>query len=466
MLRAIPRPGDPAPEFDLSRTRVPGEPPGAGEPRARLADYRGRWLAVVFYPRDFTLLCPTELTGLAARADEFRRNSCEVLGISSDPIEVHRRWVEDPEEEGGVGPLPFPLASDPDGQAGRAYGVFVEEVGAPLRGLFLIDPEGVVQYVVVHAMSVGRRADEILRVLSALRSGGLCPHDWEAGAKVLDPSRVLGPGRVVAHYRIDARLGEGDNAAVFRAQDLRLQRAVALKVFKPGGAEAARGVIAEARAAAALSHPNVCMVFEVDDSEGVPFIAMELLQGRSLESELGIARPLSLGLAESVVRQVAEGLSAAHAAGVVHGDLKPQNIFVGSDGMVKLVDFGLARRVRAEGARAADPGHGLPTGIAGTPRYMAPEQTLGAPASPATDVFALGAIAYEVATGERAFDGPSIVRVFSAIRGVDPAAMAARVPGPLGRIVRLALAPDPARRVITARSIAEFLNWAPGEMSG
>jgi serine/threonine-protein kinase len=151
---------------------------------------------------------------------------------------------------------------------------------------------------------------------------------------------------------------------------------------------------------------------------------------------------------------------------VVHGDLKPQNIFVGSDGMVKLVDFGLARRVRAEGARAAEPGHGLPTGIAGTPRYMAPEQTLGAPASPATDVFALGTIAYEVATGERAFDGPSIVRVFSAIRGVDPAAMAARVPGPLGRIVRLALAPDPARRVITARSIAEFLNWAPGEMSG
>lgn len=464
MAHMIPRPGDLIPAFDMPCTAVAGG--GAPRSRASREDYAGRWLTIIFYPRDFSLLCPTELTGLASRFEDFRRLGCELLAVSCDPIEIHRRWVEDPVEDGGIGPLPFPLASDEDGAVSRSFGVLVEEAGVPLRGLFVIDPSGRVQYLVVHGMSVGRRADEILRVVAALQRGGLCPHDWQPGAPVIDPTTVLGPGRVVGHYRIERPLGEGDNAAVYEAEDLRLQRRVALKVFKPGGAVASREVLAEARAAAALSHPNVCTIYEVDDSEGVPFIAMELLRGGSLESAISGGRgPLSSGQAESVVRQVAEGLAAAHNAGVVHGDLKPQNIFVGSDGIVKLVDFGLARRVvpvyrRAIELEDAPPSDSMRS-IAGTPRYMAPEQTTGGAPSPATDVFALGAIAYELLAGRRAFDGATVLRVFEKIRSVDPEAMAAVVPEPLGRIVRCALEPDPARRTITARSIAEYLTWAP-----
>src|SRR4051794_7559097 len=190
--------GRSAPDFDLPCTGGPGSSPR----RAKLSDYRGGWLALVFYPRDYSLVCPTELTGLGARIEEFRRNGCEVLGVSCDPVETHEAWIATPRGQGGLGGLAFPLASDADGSVCRAYGVYLEPQRVALRGLFLIDPNGVVQYQVVHNLSVGRRTEEILRILAALQTGGLCPQDWEVTGKMLDPTRALGPGSVVAHYRI------------------------------------------------------------------------------------------------------------------------------------------------------------------------------------------------------------------------------------------------------------------------
>ena len=151
-----------------------------------------------------------------------------------------------------------------------------------LRGLFIIDPNGVLQYQVVHNLSVGRRSEEVLRVLDGLQTGGLCPENWARDETTLDPTRVLGPNSVVGQYRIEAQIGSGTFGVVFRARDLTLERSVALKIFRSGGNSAPRRLLEEARTAAALNHPNVCTVFAVDDSDGVSMIVMEHIDGQPL----------------------------------------------------------------------------------------------------------------------------------------------------------------------------------------
>ncbi len=454
-----PRVGAPAPDFDLPRTRI--GPDDAS--RARLDEYRGRWLALLFYPRDFSMLCPTELTGLSARIDDFRAARCELLGVSTDSIADHERWLATPRERGGLRGLKFPIASDADGRASRDYRVYDAERAIALRGLFLIDPEGLVQYQVVHNLSVGRRTEEVLRVLAALQSGGLCPHDWDADGAVLDPTMVLGPGSVVGHYRIEEQIGAGSFAAVFRAADVRLDRSVALKILKPGTTMTPASVLAEARIAAALNHPNVCTVYSVDDGEGVPMIAMEYLDGQTLDA---LIREGSLSAARSaeLASQVASGMAAAHARGVVHGDLKPQNVFVTHEGVAKILDFGLAQR---PASRSVDPFETIEVapsddgeGMFGTPGYMAPEQARGAAASAKSDVFAVGAILYEMLTGRKAFPGRNVLQVLDQIRNVKPGSLAAELPDPFSTIVRRALEPDPAERTITMRDLAERLAQA------
>jgi alkyl hydroperoxide reductase subunit AhpC len=148
----------------------------------RLSAFRGRWVVLFFYPADFTFVCPTEIRGFHARRAEFAERDCQILGVSVDDIESHRAWVG---ELGGVG---FPLLSDPERIAARAYEVLNEADDRAFRATFVIDPEGRVAYLVVSPMNVGRSVDETLRVLEALRTGRLCPADWRAGDPTLDPA--------------------------------------------------------------------------------------------------------------------------------------------------------------------------------------------------------------------------------------------------------------------------------------
>jgi serine/threonine protein kinase len=328
--------------------------------------------------------------------------------------------------------------------------------------LFLIDPDGRIQYQTVHALGVGRRADEVLRVLGALQSGGMCPSGWGLGDAVLDPTRLLEPGRVVAQYRIERRLGEGSFASVFLAVDETLQRRVALKVLRPGVGARPRALLDEARVAAGLNHPNICTVYSIDESDGVPLIAMEYLDGVRLDRLIASGR-LTIAEAVEIARQVALGMAAAHEAGVVHGDLKPQNILVDSSGLAKIVDFGLARRVE----HPADPMETVDhddlsasAGLTGTPGYMAPEQVRGEPSSMASDLFAMGSILFELLTGRPTIQAKTILQALDAIRRIDPEPLAAQVPAPFAPIVRTALEPEPSRRTLTMREIGEQLPQA------
>lgn len=439
------RVGLPAPDFEL-----PCVLPGGATARARLADHRGRWVALVFYPRDFSMVCPTELTGASARMEAFRQLDCVLLGISVDPPEAHARWMRTPQHEGGVEGLAFPLASDVDGAVARAYGVFDEDRRVALRGLFLVDPEGRLQCQMVLPLTVGRGTDETLRILGALRTGGLCPVDWRGGDGI-ELDEQLRPGRIVARYRIEAPLGAGGFAHVFRATDLALDRTVALKVFRPRTRATITAMLSEARLAAALTHPNVCTIFDVDDSEGVPLLTMECLEGTTLARRV-FAKDLGPCEAGRVLAGIARGLAAAHDRHVVHGDLKPGNVMVLPDGDAKILDFGLARR--------ADPSDLAKTregATSGTPRYMAPERFRGRPTTGAADVFAYGLLVYEAFTQKAAFPTSSVVELVRLVSALDPETYAAAVPEPWDDIVRRALVPEPERRTITMREIARLL---------
>ncbi len=153
--------------------------------KVSLADYKGKWLVLFFYPLDFTFVCPTEITALSDAADVFNDLDCEILGVSTDSKFSHRAWINTARDANGLGKLNFPLAADLTHKVSRDYGVLIEEEGIALRGLFIIDPEGELKYQVVNHNDVGRSVDETLRVLQALQSGGLCPANWKPGQKQL-----------------------------------------------------------------------------------------------------------------------------------------------------------------------------------------------------------------------------------------------------------------------------------------
>ena len=381
-----------------------------------------------------------------------------MLGVSTDSVATHERWIDTSPDQGGLGGLNFPLAADEDGAACRAYGVYLERQHVALRGLFLIDPNGVLQYQVVHSLTVGRNTEEVLRVLEGLQMGGLCPGERQRGEPPLDLSRELGPNRVLGPYQIEAELGGGSFGTVFRARDLTLDREVALKVLRPGSPIPAAALLAEARAAAALNHPNVCAIHAVDSSLGAPMIVMEYVAGQPLSGFL-MKGPLARQQAAGLCRQAALGMAAAHAQGVVHGDLKPANILVTPDGTVKIVDFGMARRstssAQAEKTVLWDPGPA--GGISGTPAYMAPEQARGEPATPASDVFSLGLMLYELVTGRRARAEGYLLELLHRIEGEDLTRHLAGTPEPFADVLRQALAVAPAQRRITMTQIAERL---------
>ena len=171
----------PAPDFDMASTaniKTLGE-------NVRLSDYAGKWLVLLFYPLDFTFVCPTELTAFSDRYEDFQGIGSEVIGVSTDSVYSHRAWLQTSRDKGGVEGLRYPLASDITKQVSRDYGVLIEDKGIALRGLFVIDPEGVLRYKVVHDLNIGRSVDETLRVIQALQTGGLCQAEWRPGQETL-----------------------------------------------------------------------------------------------------------------------------------------------------------------------------------------------------------------------------------------------------------------------------------------
>ncbi|HEY3412324.1 MAG TPA: peroxiredoxin [Armatimonadota bacterium] len=150
------------------------------------SDYAGQWLVLVFYPLDFTFVCPTELTAIGDRIGEFTDRKASVIGVSTDSVHSHKAWLKLPRSENGVAGLSYPLASDNTHEVSRAYGVLKEDEGIAYRGLFIIGPDGTLEYSVVHNLNVGRSVDEVLRVLDGLQNGGLCPVNWHRGEATLN----------------------------------------------------------------------------------------------------------------------------------------------------------------------------------------------------------------------------------------------------------------------------------------
>jgi len=155
------------------------------EENVSLEDYRGRWLILFFWPYDFTYVCPTEIIAFSDHYDAFQDLDCDIIGASVDSVYTHRAWIQTPRDQQGIGAIRYPIASDFKKETAAKYGILDEATGAAHRGLFIIDPDGIVRYQVVTDMNVGRSVDETLRILQALQAGGLCPANWKPGEKTL-----------------------------------------------------------------------------------------------------------------------------------------------------------------------------------------------------------------------------------------------------------------------------------------
>src|SRR5262245_55656743 len=287
---------------------------------------------------------------------------------------------------------------------------------------------------------------------------------------------MLGAGSRIGPYEIVAPLGAGGMGEVYRVRDARLGREIALKVLPAdvSGDSARRGRFEqEARAASALAHPNIVMIHDVGESDGSVWIAMELVEGRTVR-ELLVSGAVPIRRVLEIGSQVAEGLAAAHAAGIVHRDLKPENLIVSKDGYVKILDFGLAKLAEsvpaagdaptmAAGAAATQPGT-----VMGTVGYMSPEQASGQPVDFRSDQFSLGSILYEMATGERAFQRKTGVETLAAIVREEPQPIARlnpAVPAPLRWTIERCLAKEPDGRYASTKDLARDLESVRDHLS-
>jgi TolB-like protein len=272
------------------------------------------------------------------------------------------------------------------------------------------------------------------------------------------------PARI-GRYAIQRKLGEGGMGVVYAAHDDQLQRTIALKTLSSPDDDTARQRLwREARAAASVNHPNVCQIYEVGEEGGRVFIAMELLEGEAL-SERMQRGSLSPSEAVPIGLGILAALSALHARGIVHRDLKPSNVFLTVHG-VKLLDFGLAQP-EIDGALGADGGLTRTGIVVGTPRYMSPEQAAGEPLDARSDLFAAGAILFEMLAGRPAFGGRTVVEVLHATRYEQPPALTGSpAVAAVDRVIRRALAKRPADRPASADLMAEELRGIRGVTSG
>jgi len=279
-------------------------------------------------------------------------------------------------------------------------------------------------------------------------------------------------GRIISHYRVLEKIGGGGMGVVYKAEDTKLKRLVALK-FLPENVGKDRVALErfrrEAQAASAINHPNICTIYDIDEVDGLPFIAMELLEGETLKHRMS-GKALKLDALLEIAIGVAKGLDAAHSRGIIHRDLKPGNIFIGGEDEAKILDFGLAKQISERGENATlsldaapmedDANLTSPGAALGTVAYMSPEQVLGEPLDARSDLFSFGLVLYEMATARQAFTGNTAGSIFHAILEREPVPAAQvnpDLPAELDRIIAKALEKDLKLRYQTARDLGADL---------
>ena len=279
-------------------------------------------------------------------------------------------------------------------------------------------------------------------------------------------------GQILSHYRILQKLGGGGMSVVYKAEDARLERKVALKLLPHDLAHNEQALVRfrrEAKAASALNHPNICTVYDIGEDKGKAFIVMEFLDGTVLKSLIG-TNSIELDRLLEISRDIADALSAAHAKNIIHRDIKPENIFICDSGHLKVLDFGLAK------IKAPDDKQGeaetltlTEAGLAmGTLPYMSPEQLRGRSVDHRTDIFSLGAVLYEMATGQRPFSGGTSLELSSSILRDTPKSvieLRPELPTGLHRIVDRCLSKEPTERYVSAQELRQALDLLRQQVS-
>ena len=308
----------------------------------------------------------------------------------------------------------------------------------------------------------------------AIMAKAIAADEYESRALSLE-------GKTISHYRILEAIGRGGMGVVYKAEDLKLGRHVALKLlpgYLAGDLQALQRFEREARAASALNHPNICTVYEIDEAEGLHFIAIELIEGETLKER--IARdPFEVLKILGIVTEICDALEAAHTVGIIHRDIKPSNILLTRQGHAKLLDFGVAKRVgpelvrQAEGLQPVLPGNfdfrlTSPGAALGTAAYMSPEQTSGQEVDARSDLFSLGAVLYEMTTARAPFPGKNVAEIFQAIQDLPPAPIRKLNPGApfeLIRIIGKAMEKVPSQRYQVAAEMRADLHTFRGRLT-